>query len=240
MAGKHTVLSAFEAQAYYNRFGKKQDSQGFYEDPAQDNLIAHAGFQDAQSVFEFGSGTGKLAARLLAEYLPVTATYKGYDVSPVMIDLAAQRVKAYSERAKVLQSDGTVQFPLSDHSIDRVISCYVLDLLSHSDIQAFFGEAHRVLMPGGRLCLASLTNGVTLPSRIVSFLWMAIFRIRPSIVGGCRPVRLEKYVDFERWHLEHQKVLTPFGVPSEVLILKAKRWHDRSNRIFVIDTAIGN
>ena len=64
MAGKHTALTASEAEAYYNRFGKKQDSQGFYEDPALNDLIAHASFQDAQRVFEFGCGTGKFAARL--------------------------------------------------------------------------------------------------------------------------------------------------------------------------------
>ena len=90
MADEHAVLTVSEAQAYYNRFGKKQDSQGFYEDPVLDDLIAHASFQEAQRVFEFGCGTGKFAARLLAEYLPASATYLGCDVSPVMIGLAAQ------------------------------------------------------------------------------------------------------------------------------------------------------
>lgn len=230
MAGKHPVLTASEAQAYYNRFGKKQDIQGFYEDPALDDLIAHAGFRDAQNVFEFGCGTGKLAARLLSECMPVSANYLGCDVSPVMIGLAAQRVEAYSERAKVLQSSGTVRFPLPDHSADRVISSYVLDLLSDGDIRIFFSEAYRVLVPGGKLCLASLTNGINLPSRIVSSLWMAVFRMRPSIVGGCRPIRLEAHVDLERWHLEHQKVLTPFGVPSEVLILEAMDMPNSPNK----------
>jgi ubiquinone/menaquinone biosynthesis C-methylase UbiE len=222
MANKHTVLTVSEAQAFYNRFGKKQDNQGFYENPALEDLIAHANFQETQRVFEFGCGTGKFAARLLAEYLPASATYLGYDVSPVMIGLAAKRFEAYSERAKALQSDGTMNFPLSDHSADHVICCYVLDLLSDGDIREFFAEAHRVLRPGGRLCLASLTKGITVPSRIVSSLWMAVFHVRPTIVGGCRPIRLYFYVDRDRWQLEHRKVLTPFGVPSEILVLIAK------------------
>jgi len=37
-------LTSSEARAYYDKFGKKQDTQGFYEDPALDDLIAHAGF----------------------------------------------------------------------------------------------------------------------------------------------------------------------------------------------------
>jgi len=222
MGDKQKVLSPSEARSYYDHFGRKQDTQGFYEDPALDELIAHAVFQDAQRVFEFGCGTGKFAARLLAEHLPASATYVACDVSPVMIGLAEQRLEAYSERAKVTQSDGTMNFPLSDHSADRVICSYVLDLLSESDIRMFFREAHRVLIPGGRLCLASLTKGITLLSRTVSSLWMAVFRMRPSIVGGCRPIRLDLYIDRNQWQLEHRKILTPFGVPSEVLVLIVK------------------
>jgi len=222
MADKQTTLTAPEAERYYNRFGKKQDSQGFYENPALNDVIDHSNFQDAENVFEFGCGTGKFAARLLIDYLPAAATYLGCDVSSVMVGLASQRLKKYSDRVKVLQTDGTVYFPLSDHSIDRVISSYVLDLLSDEDIRTFFTEAHRVLIPGGMVCLASLTKGNTLISRIVSSLWMTVFRIHPSIVGGCRPISLDEYVDRDSWELEHRKILTPFGVPSEVLVLSVK------------------
>jgi ubiquinone/menaquinone biosynthesis C-methylase UbiE len=222
MRDKQTVLSYSEARSYYDNFGKKQDAQGFYEDPALDDLIVHACFKDAQKVFEFGCGTGKFAARLLAEHLPSSATYLGCDVSPIMIDLAAQRLKVYAERATVVRSDGAVHFPLPDHSVDRVVSSYVLDILSEEDTRLVFTEAHRVLTPGGKLCLASLTRGVTLPSRIVSLLWMAVFGMRASWVGGCRPIHLEPYIDQNRWQLEHRGVVTPFGVPSEVFILSPK------------------
>jgi hypothetical protein len=47
---------------------------------------------------------------------------------------------------------------------------------------------------------------------------MTLFRIRASLVGGCRPIRLESYFDQELWQLEYQNVLTPFEVPSEVFI----------------------
>jgi ubiquinone/menaquinone biosynthesis C-methylase UbiE len=139
-----------------------------------------------------------------------------------MIKVAKSRLAAYETRAQVALSDGTIQFPCSDHSVERVVSTYVLDLLSEADIQRFFGEAHRVLVPGGELCLASLTRGVNLPSRIVSSLWMNVFRLKPAIVGGCRPIRLDAFADDEAWRVKHQKVVTPFGVPSEVLILAAR------------------
>lgn len=222
MHNKQLVLSSSEARAYYDHFGKKQDSQGFYEDPAIDDLIAHASFQDAKAVFEFGCGTGKFAARLLDEHLQSSATYFGCDVSPVMVELATQRIIPYAKRAKVVRSDGAIQFQLSDLSVDRVICNYVLDLLSEQDTRLFFAETHRVLKIGGKLCLVGLTEGITLLSRIVSSLWEAVFRIHASLVGGCRPIRLESYVDQEYWQIEYQKVMTAFGVPSEVLILSRK------------------
>jgi ubiquinone/menaquinone biosynthesis C-methylase UbiE len=219
MSAKQSTLTSSEAQAYYDKFGRKQDAQGFYEDPALDDLIAHAAFRESRKIFEFGCGTGRFAERLLIEYMPSTATYLGCDVSSTMIDLATRRLKVYGERSEVVRSDGTVRFPLCDNSVDHVVSNYVLDLLSEEDIKIVFTEAHRVLTPGGRLCIVGLTKGVTLPSRLVSFLWSAAFRMRASLVGGCRPICLEPYIDPQRWQLEYRNVLTPFGVPSEVIVL---------------------
>jgi ubiquinone/menaquinone biosynthesis C-methylase UbiE len=219
MTDQERVLKPSAARAYYDRFGKKQDSQGFYEDPPLDDLIAHAGFQDAHSLFEFGCGTGKLAARLLESHLPPSARYLGCDISPVMIALAQARLQAYAPRAQVALSDGALTFPVPDRSVDRVLCCYVLDLLSEGDIRRFFSEAHRALKPGGKVCLASLTTGAGPLSRVVSSLWTAVFRLSPSTVGGCRPIHFDDFVGLQDWQVAHRSVLTPFGVPSEVLIL---------------------
>ncbi len=214
------TLRPSEAQAFYDKFGKKQDSQEFYEKPALEALVAHAHLTEAEKVFEFGCGTGRLAARLLVGILPASATYLACDVSPTMVRLAQARLAPYAERARVLQSDGTIRFPTADHSVDRVISTYVLDLLSEDDLAAYFREAHRVLVAGGRVCLASLTVGNSALSRIVSDLWLRVFRLRPAWVGGCRPIRLQEYVDPGSWQLEYRQVITAFGVPSEVLIAR--------------------
>jgi ubiquinone/menaquinone biosynthesis C-methylase UbiE len=216
------VLKPSEAEAFYDRFGKKQDAQGFYEDLATHDLIAHARLGEADKVFEFGCGTGRFANRLLEGHLRLSATYLGCDLSSTMVGLATERLARYGRRAQVFQSDGAVHFPLSDHSVDRVISTYVLDLLSETDIGKFFLEAYRVLVEGGRLCLVSLTHGTTFLSRVVSSVWASIFRLRASLVGGCRPLRLDRYLDLGIWKLEYRNVVVAFGVPSEVLVARAK------------------
>lgn len=214
------VLDPSEARSYYDRFGKKQDTQSFYEDRALDDLIEHARFEEAESVFEFGCGTGRFASRLLKEFLPSSATYLGCDLSSTMVNLARDRLAGYGERVDIVQSDGGVKFPLADRSVDRVVSTYVLDLLSEQDIAAFFEEAYRVLNVSGRICLVSLTRGTTAVSKIVSGLWNSVFRMRASLVGGCRPIKFETYVDPERWKIEYRNVVVAFGVPSEVLVAR--------------------
>jgi ubiquinone/menaquinone biosynthesis C-methylase UbiE len=216
------VLTRSQAKAFYDHFGKKQDSQSFYEDAALDELIAHAAFEEAAKVFEFGCGTGRLALRLLTEHLLPSAAYLGIDLSQTMIDISQQRISPYSERAKVMRSEGSICFPLPDRSVDRVVSTYVLDLLSQTDIRAAILEASRVLVPSGKLCLVSLTTGVTFSSRIISNLWSNVFRLHAPLVGGCRPILLDSYIDRDSWSVDYHNVITQFGVPSEVLIASLK------------------
>ena len=220
MVEQRAVLGRAAVRAYYDRFGAKQDSQGFYEDPAIDALIAHADFEHARQVYEFGCGTGKLAQRLLDSHLPDTARYLGCDLSPVMTRLAERRIEAHAPRARIMQTEGEIRFPFDQGTVDRVVSCYVLDLLAEEDIRRFFAETHRVLEPGGYACVASLGHGVGRLSRMVSWLWSRVFAMAPSLVGGCRPIDLDTYVNDAQWRVAYRNTVTPFGVPSEVRILE--------------------
>jgi ubiquinone/menaquinone biosynthesis C-methylase UbiE len=216
------VLTRSQAQTFYNRFGRKQDAQAFYEDGALDDLIGHAAFEQAEKVFELGCGTGRFASRLLAKHLSPSAVYFGIDLSQTMITIAQKRILPYKKRAKVSQSDGSMHFPLPNDSVDCVVATYVLDLLPEEDILQAISEARRVLIAGGKLCLVSLTQGVSFVSRIFIALWSAVFRLRPSLVGGCRPILLNSFFDQRNWSVDYRNVVIRFGVPSEVLIASPK------------------
>jgi trans-aconitate methyltransferase len=74
-------LSPAEAKLFYDCLGARQDWQGFFENPAIKEMVAHAAFDSAHWVFEFGCGTGALASRLLQHHLPADARYVGFDIS---------------------------------------------------------------------------------------------------------------------------------------------------------------
>ncbi len=213
-----SVLTPEQARTFYDRFGRRQDSQAFYEDPALDAMLAAGQFETARSVFEFGCGTGRLAERLVTERLPSDAVYTGIDISPVMIGLARQRLETFDSRVSLHESDGSAGIDMPSESCDRFVSTYVLDLLSEDDVRTVLEEAHRILSAGGRLCLTGLTAGFTPVSRCVTALWSAVHRIRPQLVGGCRPVRLDRFLDNGRWHITFQQQVAPWGIPSQIVV----------------------
>lgn len=211
------VLSHQQARAFYDRFGRKQDLQRIYEDPAIAVLLRHTAFENADAVVEIGCGTGRLAARLLERHLPAEATYVGFDISRTMVDLAKSRVAPWAGRAEIQSTDGSPALPIEDDACDRFLSTYVLDLLSDEEIHAVLDEARRILAPGGRLCLASLTFGRTLPSRIVGRLWTSAHALNPSLVGGCRPLDLDAIVA-PGWQILHREIVCTFGICTEVVV----------------------
>ncbi|HSB63003.1 MAG TPA: class I SAM-dependent methyltransferase [Thermoanaerobaculia bacterium] len=213
---KPYVLSHEEARAFYDAFGSKQDLQRFYEDRAIDVLLDDALCESASAVAELGCGTGRLAERLLRERLSARATYDGFDVSPTMVRLAEARLKPWAGRARVHLTSGAPAIPLADSTCDRFLSTYVLDLLGEDEVRAALLEAARVLVPGGLLCLASLTFGESLPSRMLSRLWTAVHSRSPRLVGGCRPLRLAQFMP-PGWLVAYREVVCSFGLCTEVL-----------------------
>lgn len=214
-------LDASGARRFYDRIGRLQDTQRFYENPAVRRLVERGSFTRATAVFELGCGTGRVAAELLTSVLPPAAHYLGVDVSPTMTGLATERLAPWSDRATVrLLAPPAVTLPAEDGAFDRFLATYVFDLLSPSDAGALVDEAARLLAPGGLLALVSLTWGTTAASRVVCGAWNAVALRWPSLVGGCRPIELGDLVAGPVWHVEHREVVVRVGVASEVVVAR--------------------
>jgi ubiquinone/menaquinone biosynthesis C-methylase UbiE len=217
-----TALSREEARRIYDRIGARQDTQAFYEDRATEVLIRHAEFASAHRVLEFGCGTGRFALRLLSHHLPGDARYRALDLSPTMVRLTRERLAPFGSRADVVLTDGSPPTAEPSASRDRFVSNYVLDLLSEEDIAAVVREAHRILEPRGLLCLAALSTGTGPFSRLLSRVWSRVHRLRPALVGGCRPLELASWVPPAHWDVRHHVELAPFGVPSAALVAERR------------------
>ena len=207
-----------QARRFYDRIGRGQDARPLSERRALDALAEQGDFGRATAVVEFGCGTGRFGARLLRERLPGDATYLGLDVSPHMVDLARAAVAPWAGRSRIELTDGVIRLPIPDESADRVVSTYVLDLLSPADVTAFVAEARRVLRPGGRLAIASLSPGRTVPARLVTRLWQAVWSLNPALLGGCRPLRLGGLFDPREWVILSSFPVTDLFLSSDVVL----------------------
>jgi len=202
----------------YDRTGRWQDVQAVYEAPAVDALIAHGAFEEADTLFEIGCGTGRVAERLLRNHTPPDVRYVGVDLSSTMVGLSRERLSAFGGRAEVVQTEGEFAYDRPDGSQDRVVATYVLDLLSPAEVGALLAEAHRLLAPEGRLCLAGLTWGERPLGRCVAAAWAALHAVRAEWVGGCRPLRVRSFLPDDRWQVRHREIVRAWGVPSEVVV----------------------
>lgn len=217
------MLGRQQIRNYYDRLGATLDTQRFYEDPAIKKLLAHGRFDTAKSVFELGYGTGRFADELLSNHLPRPATYRGCDLSPVMIRLAEEKISCFGNRAHVHLTDGSLRFDAPDASVDRFVANYVLDLLPRDDIETTLSEAHRMLEPGGYLCLVSLSYSPKPFSRLLIAAWKRVHRLRPGLVGGCRPLHLKEFVSPDSWEVLHHEMVVAFGLPSEIVVARKLR-----------------
>jgi SAM-dependent methyltransferase len=207
-------------RSYYDRIGRGQDTQRFYEDRATARAIELGEFDTARSVVELGCGTGRFARRLLTDRLPPTAGYRGFELSDRMTTIATGRLQPWADRAGATRIAGEPPLPLDDGSADRFVANYVLDLMSTPDARRWLAEAHRVLGPGGLLCLVSITPGTRRLSRLVSDTWTRIWRRRPMLVGGCRPIELLDLIGEKDWLVVHQETVTAWAVSSEVVVAR--------------------
>jgi malonyl-CoA O-methyltransferase len=100
------------------------------------------------SLLDLGCGTGRHAIWLAN----AGATVTGIDFSEGMLEKARRKPGGGSVR--FLAHDLHQPLPFADASFDRVVSGLVLEHLG--DLDAFFGEARRVLRPGGLAVISAM------------------------------------------------------------------------------------
>jgi ubiquinone/menaquinone biosynthesis C-methylase UbiE len=207
-----------QARKFYNRFGRLQDTQRFYEDSATNRLIELANFNLATNLLEFGCGTGHFAQRLFTSHLPATARYTGIDLSPKMLEISTARLNKWQNQLELKCGGVSLLSELPDHAYDRFISNYVLDLLSEKDIKSVLNEAHRLLTPDGLLGLVSLTFGTHPFSRLLTKSWQKVHQLNPVLLGGCRPIQLNQFLAAAQWQIQHNETQIAFGLASQLIV----------------------
>ncbi len=109
-------------------------------------IVECLGLTDSDTVLEVGCGIGRLARHIV----PLVHEYHGADISPVMCMRAAEQLSRFPNAFLHWLPDCSLR-TFEDESVDAVFIQHVLVHLELPDIVNYLREAHRVLLPGGRI-----------------------------------------------------------------------------------------
>jgi SAM-dependent methyltransferase len=85
----------------------------------------------------------------------------GVDLSPTLLAEARTRLEAVSGQTRVvLERSSATALPFEPDSFDVLLSNGMVKYLDDEELQLFLDEAHRVLSPAGRICVAEFARPV--------------------------------------------------------------------------------
>lgn len=118
------------------------------------NPVRDAGLRSGDTVVDLGCGAG-LDVLLAAREVGPTGRAVGVDLLESMVNRArSAAVEAGLARAEFISAEMET-VPIPDGSVDTVISNGSFNLSARKS--RVMAEAHRLLRPGGRLCVSDLT-----------------------------------------------------------------------------------
>jgi len=150
------------------------------------NPLAIAGLRPGEVVLDLGSGGG-IDCFLAARQVGPGGRVIGLDMTPDMIKLARRNAKKMGVTNVDFRFGEMEEMPLPDASVDVIISNCVINLSPDKD--AVFGEAYRVLRPGGRLSVSDIVVDGDLPAAI---------RRRLDAWAGCLAGALDESVYLDK------------------------------------------
>ena len=195
----------------YARLSRIYDFWGVLtESKAVKRALQLARIRNGESVLEVAVGTGNLFEQIVS--MNANGRNEGIDLSPEMLAKAKERLKKHHGNYSLKVADA-YSLPYPDGSFNLVISNYMFDLLPEEDFSRVLLEFKRVLRPGGRMVITSMTPGRRWYSRI----WDWLVSKAPHILEGCRPISLEEDVTQAGFRNIHEEYVSQFSFPSLIL-----------------------
>lgn len=181
------------------------------EQEARQRGLAWARIRNGEAILEVGVGTG-LSFHAFLKANPDGWT-EGIDRSAAMLRHAQRRAARTTNRNYRLRVGTAYALDYPAASFDLIWCSYMFDMLPVADFTPVLKEFRRVLRPGGRLVMVNETVGRRWYNRI----WNQIYRVYPPLMGGCRGIRIEPFLQRAGFTRRRRFYVSQWTFPSEVV-----------------------
>lgn len=166
--------------------------EGIFEKGLRQKGLGLLDIAPGEVILEIGVGTG-YSLKEIASSVGHSGRACGLDITPQMLEITRKRLEKARliDRAELYEGDAR-NMPYQDNSFDAVYMASTLELFDSPDIPGVLKEVRRVLKPGGRLGVASLTREGREGSLFIR-LYEWLHKKLPKY-ASCRPIYVEKSV----------------------------------------------
>lgn len=205
------------ARASYNRLSRWYDAiAGSTEKKYRDWGLEKLAAQPGESILEIGFGTGHCLVAL-AKAVGSTGHVIGLDISDGMLAIARERLQAegLGDRVDLHLGDAAKLDFIPAASLDGVFMSFTLELFDNPEIPAVLQECYRILKPGGRLAVVSMTK--TDPPGIAVRMYEWFHETMPNY-ADCRPIFARHAMEQTGFKIQDVSVSSMWGLPVEIVL----------------------
>jgi len=185
-----------------------------YRDWGLEKLSAQPG----EKILEVGFGTGHCLVSLAKSVGP-TGHVIGVDISDGMLAIAKERLQkeGLSERTDLRLGDAANLDFLEANSLDGIFMSFTLELFDNPEIPRVLEECQRLLKPGGRVAVVSMTK--TNPPGVAVRMYEWFHEYMPNY-ADCRPIFARQALEQSGFAIQDVSMSSMWGLPVEIVLGK--------------------